>query len=373
MMRFAFLSAFATLLAAQSFRTQQIDQDTGVVYAVEIADINADGKPDIVAVLPTRIVWYENPSWRRHVAVDGVTEKDNVAIAIHDVDSDGKLDFAIAAAWRPSDTQTGGTLQWARNPGAGDAPWPVMPLGSEPTLHRIRFGDLDGDRKPELVGVPLHGRGTKGPQWEGSGLRVLVYRIPKDPAKDPWPMEVADGTLHEAHNFLVTDGQILIGAAEGLYAIRRGKDGVWNKTKWADGQPGEVKLGRAGKRRVVATVEPYHGNNITVFEQPKNKGALWTKQVVDTQVLEGHAVGFGDFDADGNDELVGGWRGTNAGVALYKRTAEGAWKKQEMVDDGGMACEDLVVADLDGDKRPEIIAGGRRTRNVRIYWNQFKR
>jgi hypothetical protein len=41
-----------------------------------------------------------------------------------------------------------------------------------------------------------------------------------------------------------------------------------------------------------------------------------------------------------------------------------------MVDDGGMATEDLAVADLNGDKRPEIVAVGRATRNVKIYWNE---
>jgi hypothetical protein len=40
-----------------------------------------------------------------------------------------------------------------------------------------------------------------------------------------------------------------------------------------------------------------------------------------------------------------------------------------MVDDGGMATEDLVIADLDGDHQPDIIASGRATRNVKIYWS----
>jgi hypothetical protein len=35
-----------------------------------------------------------------------------------------------------------------------------------------------------------------------------------------------------------------------------------------------------------------------------------------------------------------------------------------------MAAEDLTVADLNGDKRPDIIASGRATRNVTIYWNE---
>ena len=35
-----------------------------------------------------------------------------------------------------------------------------------------------------------------------------------------------------------------------------------------------------------------------------------------------------------------------------------------------MACEDALAADLDGDGRPDIIAGGRATHNVKIYWNR---
>ena len=40
------------------------------------------------------------------------------------------------------------------------------------------------------------------------------------------------------------------------------------------------------------------------------------------------------------------------------------------VDDGGIAAEDLVVADLDADGRADLIAGGRETHNVIIYWNR---
>ncbi len=41
-----------------------------------------------------------------------------------------------------------------------------------------------------------------------------------------------------------------------------------------------------------------------------------------------------------------------------------------MVDDNKMACEDLTVADLDGDGKIDIIAAGRATKNLKIYWNQ---
>jgi hypothetical protein len=40
------------------------------------------------------------------------------------------------------------------------------------------------------------------------------------------------------------------------------------------------------------------------------------------------------------------------------------------VDDGGMACEDALAADLDSDGRNDIVAGGRATHKVKIYWNR---
>ena len=43
-----------------------------------------------------------------------------------------------------------------------------------------------------------------------------------------------------------------------------------------------------------------------------------------------------------------------------------------ILENGGVAVEDLVAADLDGDGKIDIIAVGRATGNCRIYWNQGK-
>src|SRR6266478_2833246 len=143
---FALLAA-SSLPAAMKFRVQEIQRDFGVVYAVLTADVNRDGKPDIIAINPTQVVWFENPTWTKHVILDGVTKKDNVCIAAHDIDGDGKLDLAIGADWQPTNTASGGSLQWIRQVDQGQ--WPMTPISQEPTLHRIRWGDIDGDGKPE--------------------------------------------------------------------------------------------------------------------------------------------------------------------------------------------------------------------------------
>jgi len=59
--------------------------------------------------------------------------------------------------------------------------------------------------------------------------------------------------------------------------------------------------------------------------------------------------------------------------AVYVVDREGALKSKTIVDDGGMATEDLIVGDFKGDKLQDIVASERSTRNIKIYWNETKR
>src|SRR5437868_15169226 len=46
---------------APKFRVQEIDTGLSIGYAVQVADLNGDGKPDILVVDQSKVVWYENP------------------------------------------------------------------------------------------------------------------------------------------------------------------------------------------------------------------------------------------------------------------------------------------------------------------------
>ena len=59
------------------------------------------------------------------------------------------------------------------------------------------------------------------------------------------------------------------------------------------------------------------------------------------------------------------------GVRIYKATdGVGASGRGTFVEAGGVAVEDLAAVDLDGDGKIDIVAAGRQTHNLRIYWNQ---
>src|SRR5262249_34663597 len=82
-------------------RLQEIDPHVGnVCYALAVADVNGDRKPDVVAVTEDAVVWFANPGWEKHTIIKGATDRDNVCIQPHDIDGDGKVDFALGAAWQ---------------------------------------------------------------------------------------------------------------------------------------------------------------------------------------------------------------------------------------------------------------------------------
>ena len=204
--------------------------------------------------------------------------------------------------------------------------------------------------------------------------------MPKDPAKDPWPAEVIDDSLHIVHNFAVLDfdgdgdDELIAASREGLHLLERGRDGRWSKTRLGDVNAGEVKVGRVGGVRMLAVIEPWHGTTLAIYREPaKGPRGPWTRQVIDETLTGGHAIGWADVDGDGSDELIAGWREKEVGVALYRITSATERPARVMIDAGGMAAEDLTVADLDADGRPDVIASGRRTANVRIYWNRTPR
>jgi hypothetical protein len=310
---------------------------------------------------------------------DGQTDTDTVTIAPYDTDGDGRMAVALGAGWNPRNTESGGTLQWVSQPATPGVQGTLHTIGFEPTLHRIKWGQVDGSGKPMLIVGPLHGRGTAAPDFAGAGARLLAYRIPANPATAPWPVEVVDDIFHAFHNFepvRLTGGdrdEIITASKEGVHVYARAADGTWSGTRIGDGNPGEIRFGRVDGRRMIATIEPWHGTAAVVYVEPAKgapAGTLWTRTVIEDQLVWGHALAWADMDGDGTQELVVGWRDKPGGIAVYDLDRDAKVLKKTMVENENMATEDMTAADLDGDGRPEIIASGRRTANVVIYWNR---
>lgn len=373
-----------TLPAAEfpKFIAQEIDPHAGnVCYAVTLADVDGDQKNDIVVVTENRVVWYRNPDWKLHVIIADQTDRDNVCIAAHDIDGDGKIDFALGAGWTKI-----GTVQWLSRGDTLDEKWNVHFIGKERWLHRMRWGDFLGTGKPQLVISPLN-------KTVADGVRLTAFEVPANPKTDRWNPTVLDETLNAMHNHWMGDfdgdgrTDIVTASREGVFLFQHDAQRKLIKKQLATGArddktptgngAGEIKVGRLSKTvPFIATVEPMHGNSIAIYTPPAPGSKMWTRHVLDESLKRGHALAIADVDQDGVDELVvghsdpGTGQPVGPGVFLYDCPAgDGQKWVKHTVDNGGVATEDLVAGDLDGDGWIDIVAVGRGTHNVKLYRN----
>lgn len=360
-----------------AFRAQTLDAKLQIGYGVAVADIDGDGKPDIVLVDAKETVWYRNPDWTKHRMTGALTKLDHVCVAACDIDHDRKAEVAVGAEWNPGDTKTSGAVFSLSAPADRTLEWTATRQHHEPTVHRMSWVKESGG-KHFLAVLPLHG--CNNVNTEGDGIRFLGYRPEPD---QKWPTFLINDQFHLAHNFdAVTwpgaQGEaVLVACKEGVHLLENRGD-AWKPTRMTEPGSGEVRLGKLPDgRRMIATIEPFHGHEVVV--NPENPAGLWSAKrvVLDATLAEGHALAAADFLGLGHDQIIAGWRkpdpvSRKVGIRLYVPTAAdgSAWKLHAVVDDNTMACEDFKVADLDGDGKPEIIAAGRATKNLIVYWNE---
>jgi len=363
------------------FEEQVIDNNVAIGYGIALGDVDGDGKPDILLADKKQFVWYRNGDWKKFVMTENLTEHDNVCIAARDINGDGKVEVAAGAQWNPSetsDTDQSGSVHYLVRPADPTQHWRAIELHHEPTVHRMKWL-RSSEGKFYLVVVPLHGRGNKN--GEGSGVKVIAYKFPKD-VNDKWEMYTLDSNMHLTHNFHLaessdknTNGFYLAGK-EGIRFIHEGFDkgakSSFEKIEGLDSGAGEVRTGKlSSNKNFIVTIEPMHGDKVVVYEKENTT----TRTVIDDNVKEGHALAAADFLGIGNDQVVAGWRIPNkdsvTGIKIYIKKEEAGWESQ-WVDKNGIACEDLQVMDLNGDGKPDIVAAGRATHNLKVYWNKSK-
>ena len=384
----ALLTALTFSLATQqepSFEQQLIDDRIAIGYGIAIGDVDGDGKPDILLADKKAFVWYRNGDWKKFVMVENLTEYDNVCIAARDIDGDGRVEVAVGAQWNPgetSDTSRSGSVHYLIRPDDPTQRWTPIALHHEPTVHRMRWAKA-GEGQFHLVVLPLHGRGNQG--GEGQGVNVIAYERPADPTQ-PWNHWVIDASMHLTHNLDVYPE----GEAETLYIA--GKEGVkafsYSRGQWRP-RSGLKKLGkehgfgelRAGKAEpgvtILAGIEPLHGNILTAYVPRAGSRKLHQAEriIIDEDLREGHGLAIADFIGHGRDQIVAGWRQPDAagliGIKLYIpfNSLWEAWSVRA-IDIRDMGCEDLAVADLNGDGKLDLVASGRSTHNLKIYWNR---
>ncbi len=350
-----------------NFSPVTIASDLKGGYQVVPVDLNNDGRLDLIALASglTDLLWFENPGdggeWKRHVIASNLPRMINCAV--WDSDGDGVPEIALAYEFANEAKRSVGIVAVLRHGADPGRPWSVTEIDRLTTSHRLRWADIDGGGKRVLVNAPLTGPLAEAPEYKGR-TPIVFYR------PGIWKRElVSDVNEGVQHGIFVTrwDGEkresLLTASFSGLHLLRFDR-GKWIRKELSKVNSSDVAVGYFGRKRFLAAIEPWHGNQVSVYDE---KGS---RAVIDSTLVDGHTIVTADFDGDGSDEIVAGFRGSGRSVFLYKME-KGTWVKS-VLDDGGIAAAACAAADLDGDSKPDLACIGSATTNLKIYWNRTK-
>lgn len=364
-----------TTVLAQPLQFKEYTVSSGLKmgYQLVSADLNGDGRRDLIALdeRGTEMAWFENPGWQRHVLAANIERPIN--IECYDVDGDRIPECAMALHFESSPEKSIGELFILKSGPDVRQPWTMKEIDRVPTAHRIRWIDVDGSGKKVLLLSPLVGITARPPLYDADAP-VYLYR------PGSWKREVAITDLHGvAHAVSPVKWQgkaesLLTASFQGLRLYQPSKQMPWKFTELSKGDPrpcpecgsSEIRLGHLGRKRMLVSIEPWHGNQVVVNVQ---NGKSWTRTVIEDQMINGHGLAAGDLDGDGRDEIVAGFRGKGYRLTLYRAEDASGTKWSRQVLDTSIAAADCKIEDFTGDGKPDIACIGASTANVKLYEN----
>ena len=243
------------------------DPDLKAVHDIMIADINHDGRPEVLTMSDKNTVrWYAIPDdprqpWVRHDIGAGV----HAGLAVGDLTGNGHLDVVRTNVWFENVNGDGST--WREHDVGPCTPPPAdyqHPWAFNAT--RCRVVDINGD-----------------------GHNDLVFTDAEIPGSRIWWMENLDGRGQRWQRHEIHDGQNPRGGAlHSLEVMDFDGDGDW------DVFSAEMEFVR-GER----------SPRWSIWENVDGRGGQWRQHVLLDENLGGHEVVVGDVQGNGRPDMIG--------------------------------------------------------------------
>ena len=336
---------------------------------VAVGDVNHDGKLDVI----TGDVWYAAPDWKMHEIrkvgeykpAEGYSQC--FANFAMDVNGDGWVDSIVVGF-------PGAACLWYENPQNKEGHWKERQVWKSACNETPLFADLLGNGKP----VPLFGIQPE--------KQVAWFSVPKD-LEGPWDCHPVSkpgegGSDPFSHGLGVGD------------VNRDGRNDVLVTNGWWEAPEDRTKpewtfhkasLGPACANILVYDVDDDGDNDVITssahdygmwwFEQTKtDQGVEWKQHEIFKEFSQPHAIILVDMNGDGVMDLMTGkrWYAHNGGDPGGKEAAVLYWfelkrpekGKVEFIphkidDDSGVGTQ-FEVADMNGDKKPDIITSNKK-------------
>ena len=309
------------------------ENEPGWVERHAIGDINGDELPNVIVVkdLDGHVIWFENSgtatsgkSWKRHVLTTELKRACDVALA--DLNGDGWLDVA-ASAW------IGNHIAWFANPGSnpGDEEWKKEMIDPQLAEARtIRAADFNGDGKPDILSTGRVANLTAWYEWTGAPGQQWSKHVIDDMSFQPVHGEPAD---------MDSDGDNDVVMSLGMLAMKG--DVKTNQVVWYE------NVGKPGV------------------------GKMWTKHLVGPLPFAFEAIA-ADLDGDHDSDVVATAWGGAGQIVWFENTSDPRRKWiQHMLKNHWPRANQPIVADLDGDKRLDIIATAEVGANELRWWRNI--
>jgi hypothetical protein len=349
--------------------------DNGASETAAVADINRDGRLDIVS----GDSWYQAPGWTKHRFRElGFSSNyiDNFSDLPVDVDGDGYPDI-VSVSWFAK------RVAYWRNPGKSAQPsglWPATDIHTGFNIEFAILADMDNDGKAQEVvaqenGTPQAWYEVKNGSWVAHPVSDRTYGH-----------GIGAGDVNgDSRNDILTPRGWIEAPADpraGNWAFHPDWESINTPATPpaqppAAGAPARVmELGfihvmdvNADGRNDVVTAGG-HDYGVYWFEQ--GAGGKWTRRTIDAAWSQGHASTLVDLNGDGRKDFVTGKRfmahnGSDPGekeplgVYWYEYLPALSQWVRHVVDYGGRmgGGMQIPVVDIDGDGDLDLVCGGK--------------
>jgi hypothetical protein len=343
---------------------------------VAVADVNKDGKLDILV----GDVWYEAPDWKMHeIRKPGVYQplrySQTFACFAEDINGDGWVDLIVIG-------YPGQPCHWYENPRGAPGHWKEHVIWRSACNETPQFVDLFGDGKRKLI---MASRPEGQMFWFAPG---------KDPTRmwEPHPISEPGTKAKKVPGTEVYSHGLGVGDVNGdgrLDVICKG--GWWEQPEKVTDKPWKFHPANLGDDCADMYAYDLHGDGKAgiISSSAHHYGIWWHEQQLGGSgestfvkhdlfprlFSQSHALNLVDINGDGLKDLVTGKRwwahGPTGDVApndpavLYWFEAKrGAGNRihfvPHQIDDNSGIGTQFVVADINGDKLPDIVISNKK-------------